>query len=82
MASTAITGSATVTVTLYKSSSPNILGTAFGSSLVLNSSTQQAQALNFSSSFQPGVDYLQVQVVVGTAQLPAGCDISIILSTY
>ena len=76
-----ITGSQVVTVTLYKSSLPRTLGTAFAS-MVLNSTTQTNYFTNVSSTFNARTDFLQVQVVVSGANLTAGCDIMISVSTY
>jgi hypothetical protein len=80
-ASLSITGSQVVTINFLKSTSATVAGTTFAS-LVLNSSTQITKFTNISSSFNTLTDFLQIQVVVSGANLTAGCDIIVAVSTY
>ena len=76
-----ITGSQVVTVNFKKSTSSNVAGTTFAS-LVLNSSTQITKFNNISSTFNTLTDFLQIQAVISGANLTAGCDIIVAVSTY
>ena len=52
------------------------------SAMLFNSTTQISTFTNISSSFNALTDFLQVQIVVGGANLTIGTDILISLSTY
>ena len=81
IASKAITGSQVVTATFYKSTSSLVLGTLFAT-LVLNSSTQIANFVNISTTFNALTDFLQIRVVVSGANLTAGTDVITSVSLY
>lgn len=70
----------TVTVTLYKSSTPNVLGTSFIST-TLNSSTQNAVINNFATTFTT-TEYFQAVCVISGGSLTAGTNIAIAIGTY
>lgn len=70
----------TVTVTLYKSSTPNVLGTSFISA-TLNSSTQNTVINNFATSFTTS-DYFQAVCVISGGSLTSGTNIAIAIGTY
>jgi hypothetical protein len=76
----AIPTGVTVTVTLYKSSTPNVLGTSFVSA-TLNSSTQNAVVNNFATTFTTS-DYFQAVCVISGGSLTAGTNIAIAIGTY
>jgi hypothetical protein len=76
----AIPAGVTVTVTLYKSSTPNVLGTSFVSA-TLNSSTQNSVINNFATSFTTS-DYFQAACVISGGSLTAGTNITIAIGTY
>lgn len=70
----------TVTVDLYKSSSPNVLGTSFQTA-TLDSSTQNVVINDFATSFTTS-DYFQARCVVSGGSLTSGTNIAIAISTY
>ena len=70
----------TVTVDLYKSSSPSVLGTSFKTA-VLNSSTQNVVINNFATTFDT-TDYFQARCVVSGGNLTAGTNICIAIGLY
>lgn len=76
----AIPAGVTVTVTLYKSSTPNVLGTSFISA-TLNSSTQNAVINNFATTFTT-TEYFQAVCVISGGSLTAGTNIAIAIGTY
>ena len=77
-----ITGTQVVTVNFYKSTTQGVLGTQFAGPIVLNSSTQSARFQNSSTSFRPGIDYIQVQCIVSGAALTVGNDIDVGIALY
>jgi hypothetical protein len=79
-ATNSLTGLQNVTVTLYKSQVPNILGTSFAT-LTINSTSINAKFQNISMTFTSG-DYIQVQCVISGANLTAGNDIIVGLAIY
>ena len=80
--SRAITNASTVTIKFYKSSSAGTLGTQFGPALTLNNTTAVTRALNFSSTFNMGTDFLQIQAVVSGTTIDAGVDTIVTLALY
>lgn len=76
----AIPAGVTVTVTLYKSSTPNVLGTSFKTA-TLNSSTQNVVINNFATSFTT-TDYFQASCVISGGSLTAGTNICIAIGIY
>ena len=70
----------TVTVGLYKSSTPNVLGTLFKSA-VLNSTTQNLTINNFATTFDP-TEYFQARCVIAGGPLTAGTNICIAIGLY
>ena len=70
----------TVTVTLYKSSTPNVLGTSFVSA-TLNSSTQNAVINNFATTFTT-TEYFQAVCEISGGSLTSGTNIAIAIGTY
>lgn len=70
----------TVTVNIYKSSTPNVLGTSFKSA-VLNSSTQNVIINNFASTFNTN-EYFQARCVISGGSLTAGTNICIAIGLY
>ncbi len=76
----AIPAGVTVTVGLYKSSTPNVLGTLFKSA-TLNSSTQNVVINNFATSFTTS-DYFQARCVISGGTLTSGTNVAIAISTY
>ncbi len=70
----------TVTVDLYKSSSPNTLGTSFKTA-VLDSANQNVVVNNFSSTFNT-TEYFQARCVVAGGNLTAGTNICIAIGLY
>lgn len=76
----AIPAGVTVTVGLYKSTSPNVLGTLFKSA-VLNSTTQNVTIDNFATTFEL-TDYFQSRCVISGGSLTAGTNICIAIGLY
>lgn len=76
----AIPAGVTVTVDLYKSSTPNVLGTSFKTA-VLNSSTQNVVINNFATTFQI-TEYFQARCVISGGSLTAGTNICIAIGLY
>jgi hypothetical protein len=70
----------TVTVGLYKSSTPNVLGTLFKSA-ILNSSTQNVVINNFATTFETS-EYFQARCVISGGSLIAGTNICIAIGLY
>jgi len=70
----------TITVTLYKSSSPSVLGTSFKSA-VLNSSNQNVTINQFSTTFDT-TEYFQAECVISGGSLTAGTNICISIGLY
>jgi hypothetical protein len=76
----AIPAGVTVTVDLYKSATPNVLGTSF-KTVVLNSSTQNQVINNFAATFETS-NYFQARCVVSGGSLTAGTNICIAIGLY
>lgn len=76
----AIPSGHTVTVDLYKSTSPSVLGTSF-QTVTLNSTTQNVIIHNFASTFDT-TDYFQARCVVTGGSLTAGTNICIAIGLY
>jgi hypothetical protein len=70
----------TVTVDLYKSASPSVLGTSFKTA-VLNSATQNLVINNFATTFDTN-EYFQARCVVSGGSLTAGTNICIAIGLY
>jgi hypothetical protein len=70
----------TVTVNMYKSSTPNVLGTSFKQA-VLNSSTQNLVINNFATTFDT-TEYFQARCVISGGNLTAGTNICIAIGLY
>jgi hypothetical protein len=70
----------TVTVNLYKSATPNVLGTSFKSA-TLNSSTQNVVINNFATTFET-TDYFQASCNISGGNLTAGTNICIAIGIY
>jgi len=70
----------TVTVDLYKSSTPNSLGTSF-KTVTLNSSTQNQVINKFATTFTTS-DYFQARCVISGGSLTAGTNICIAIGLY
>jgi hypothetical protein len=70
----------TVTVNMYKSSTPNVLGTSFKQA-VLNSSTQNLVINNFATTFDTN-EYFQARCVISGGNLTAGTNICIAIGLY
>jgi hypothetical protein len=70
----------TVTVDLYKSSSPNVLGTSFKTA-VLNSSTQNLVINGFAMTFDTN-EYFQARCIVANNALTAGTNICLAIGLY
>lgn len=79
-ATVAIPAGVTVTVGLYKSSTPNVLGTLFKSA-VLDSSTQNLAIKNFATTFTT-TEYFQARCVIAGGTLTQGTNIAIAIGTY
>jgi len=69
------------TVSLFKSSNVNTLGTQFGVSGVINSTTPRAIMRDFSTTFNTG-EYVQIRCVISGASTTAGTNISVGLGLY
>lgn len=76
----AIPVGANVTVGLYKSSTPNVLGTLFKSA-TLNSSTQNVVINNFATTFETN-EYFQARCDISGVSLTAGTNICIAIGLY
>lgn len=76
----AIPAGVTVTVDLYKSSTPNVLGTSFKTA-VLNSSTQNLAINNFAMTFAT-TEYFQARCVISGGSLTAGTNICIAIGLF
>ena len=76
----AIPAGVTVTVGMYKSSSPNVLGTLFKST-TLNSSNQNVIINNFATTFETN-EYFQARCVISGGSLTAGTNICIAIGLY
>lgn len=76
----AIPSGVTVTVGLFKSSTPNVLGTLFKSA-TLNSSTQNVVINNFATTFETN-EYFQARCVISGGTLTAGTNICIAIGLY
>ena len=76
----AIPTGVTVTVDMYKSSSPNTLGTSFKTA-VLNSSTQNLVINNFAMTFATN-EYFQARCVIAGGSLTAGTNICIAIGLF
>jgi hypothetical protein len=79
---TVLTGTQVVTVTFYKSTTPNTLGTQFAGPLVINSTTPVVKFQNSCATFTPLVDFLQIRCVISGASLTAGNDITVGVGLY
>jgi hypothetical protein len=77
----ALPASCVATISLFKSTSPNVLGTQFGASGVINSTTNRAIMNNFSMTFRQG-EYLQIQCVITGASTTAGTNIPVGIGLY
>ena len=76
----AIPSGITVTVDLYKSTSPSVLGTSF-QTVTLDSTTQNVIINNFASTFDT-TDYFQARCVITGGSLTAGTNICIAIGLY
>ncbi len=76
----AIPAGVTVTVDLYKSSTPNVLGTSFKTA-VLNSANQNVVINGFASTFATN-EYFQARCVITGGDLTAGTNICIAIGLY
>ena len=81
-ATTNLTGLQTITVTFYKSTSPNVLGTSFAGPLVINVGTQITKFQNKCTTFNPLTDFLQIQCVISGANLTAGNNVCVAIAGY
>ncbi len=70
----------TVTVDLFKSATPNVLGTSF-KTITLNSSTQNQVINNFATTFTTS-EYFQARCVISGGSLTAGTNICIAIGLY
>lgn len=70
-----------VTVTLYKSSSPSVLGTSFATLTANTTNGSSVRIENVSSTFNPVTDYLQVQITT-TNLTNSGTTIMVYLPVY
>jgi hypothetical protein len=69
------------TVSLFKSSSVNTLGTQFGTDGVINSTTPRAIMRDFSRTFET-TEYIQIRCVISGASTTAGTNISVGIGLY
>jgi hypothetical protein len=78
-----LAGSEEITVTFYKSTSSNTLGTAFAGPLILTSTGPQTLKFqNKSATFNPLTDYLQVECVIAVSNLAVGNDVLVGVGLY